>query len=232
MSGVVSVISIVIVVILAIILIKLSQKQAAGPAEFPYKKVDVLFSPAERSFFGVLNQAVGNNAQVFGKVRVADVIVPKKGMSRSQWQTAFNKISGKHFDFLLCDKNDLSVLCAIELNDSSHILKKRKDRDKFLEGACQSANVPFIQIAAKNTYSISEIKQSIAAYLPGSQSQDTMKEPVVSSTARQSQNVDKICPKCSSVMAKKTAKKGKNTGKEFWACSAFPKCRYIEAINS
>jgi len=226
------VIILIIIAIFAIILIKLSQKHETKPTEFPYKKLDALFSPAERSFLGVLNQAVGSNAQVFGKVRVADVIVPKKGMSRSDWQKAFNKISGKHFDYLLCNKNDLSVLCAIELNDSSHNSKKRKDRDKFLEGACQSANVPLIQISAKATYSIHEIQQSIAAYLPSSQSQDTKKEPIVSSTEQQSQEIDKVCPKCSSIMVKKTAKKGKNIGNEFWACSAFPKCRHIEAINT
>ncbi len=232
MSWVVTATFIVIIAIFAIVHIKLSQKQAAGQPEFSYKKIDILFSPAERSFFGVLKQVVGNNAEVFGKVRVADVIMPQKGMSRSKWQTAFNKISGKHFDFLLCDKNDLSVLCAIELNDSSHNSKKRKERDRFLEGACQSANVPIIQIAAKATYSIGEIQQSIAAYLPGILPQETKKESVVSSTEQQSQNVGKLCPKCSSVMVKRTARKGKNMGKEFWACSAYPKCRHIEAIDS
>jgi hypothetical protein len=78
----------------------------------------------------------GNDAQIFGKVRVADVIAPNHGMSRSDRQKSFNKISGKHFDFLLCNKNDLYFLCAIELNDSSHSSKKRIDRDAFLEGAC------------------------------------------------------------------------------------------------
>jgi len=226
------IIALVIVVIFAIVIVKLSQKQGAKQTEYPYKKLDFLFSPAERSFLGVLKQAVGDDAQVFGKVRVADVIVPKKGMSRSDWQKAFNKISGKHFDYLLCNKNDLSVLCAIELNDSSHNSKKRKDRDKFLEGACQSANVPLIQVSAKATYTVNEIQHSIAAYLPGSQSQTSTQESMVSATEQQSHAVDKICPKCSSKMVKKTAKKGKNIGNEFWACSAFPKCRHIEAINA
>ena len=37
----------------------------------------------------------------------------------------------------------------------------------------------------------------------------------------------KRCPKCSSVMVKRTAKKGKHVGKPFLGCSAFPKCRQI-----
>ena len=226
------VIALVIVVLLAIVVVKLSQKQGAQPSEYPYRKLDVLFSPAERSFLGVLNQTVGKNTQIFGKVRVADVIAPKKGMSRSDWQKSFNKISGKHFDFLLCNKSDLSVLCAVELNDSSHNSKKRKDRDAFLEGACQAANVPLIQITARSTYNINEIRQSLAAYLSGGMSPNSMQESVEAVIEHQPFGDEKVCPKCSSKMVKKIAKKGKNIGNEFWACSAFPKCRHIEAINA
>lgn len=218
--------------VLAIVVVKLSQKQVAQPSEYPYRKLDVLFSPAERSFLGVLNQAVGENTQIFGKVRVADVIAPQKGLSRSDWQKSFNKISGKHFDFLLCNTSDLSVLCAVELNDSSHNSKKRKDRDAFLEGACQAANVQIIQIAARSTYNINEIQQSLAAYLPGSMSPDSTQESVEAIIEHQPSGDEKVCPKCSSKMVKKIAKKGKNVGNEFWACSAFPKCRHIEAINA
>ena len=222
----------VIVIFFAIALIQLLQQQEVKPNEFPYRKLDAFFSPAERSFLGVLIQAAGSDTQVFGKVRVADVIAPQKGMSRSDWQKAFNKISGKHFDYLLCDKNDLSVLCAIELDDSSHNSKKRKYRDEFLKGACQSANVPLIQVSAKARYSIHEIHQSIAAYLPHNQSQDTMQELTVSYAGKQPNEVDKICPECSSAMVIRTAKRGKNIGQKFWACSAFPKCRHTEAITA
>ena len=224
--------TLVIVAIFAIMIVTILKQKGEKPTEFPYQKLDVLFSPAERSFLGVLNQAVGDDAKVFGKVRVADVIAPKKGMSRSDWQKAFNKIAGKHFDYLLCNKNDLSVLCAIELNDSSHKSKKRTERDRFLEGACQSANIPLIQVSAKASYTVTEIDDSIAPHLPSRQSQYSTQEPIVSVAEHQPQAVDKVCPKCSSKMVKRTATKGKNAGNEFWACSGFPKCRYIEAINA
>lgn len=32
------------------------------------------------------------------------------------------------------------------------------------------------------------------------------------------------CPKCGKPMIKRMAKKGTNSGKEFWSCSSFPKC--------
>ena len=45
------------------------------------------------------------------------------------------------------------------------------------------------------------------------------------------ESTEKLCPKCSSELALKVAKKGKNIGNEFWACSAFPKCRFVEGKN-
>jgi ssDNA-binding Zn-finger/Zn-ribbon topoisomerase 1 len=36
-----------------------------------------------------------------------------------------------------------------------------------------------------------------------------------------------VCPKCGARLVFRTAKKGTNTGKQFWGCSNFPKCRYI-----
>ena len=38
---------------------------------------------------------------------------------------------------------------------------------------------------------------------------------------------NKYCPKCESIMIRRVAKSGFNTGKEFWGCSRYPKCRYI-----
>ena len=112
------ILTIAIVGIGLFLLAKRSDKGKPAQEGFLYQKSDALFTPGERSFLGVLKQAVGNNAAIFGKVRVADVVEPKSGLSRSARQKAFNKISAKHFDFLLCDKENLSVTCAIELDDA------------------------------------------------------------------------------------------------------------------
>lgn len=34
-----------------------------------------------------------------------------------------------------------------------------------------------------------------------------------------------LCPRCDSPMVQRTARRGKNTGREFWGCSTFPACR-------
>jgi hypothetical protein len=216
-----------LIVVIAAALSKALKIRMPSSTAFPYQKSRALFSPAERSFLGVLHQAVGGNAAIFGKVRVADVVEPRTGLNRSDRQRAFNKISGKHFDFLLCDKGDLSVICAIELDDRSHQSKSRHQRDEFLQGVCEAAGVPLVQVPAMSGYVIDVVKRLIAPHL--SIQGTNHQEP---SPARQESAInEKVCPKCSASMVKRVAKKGTHAGEEFWACSAFPKCRTIEAIN-
>lgn len=123
-----------------------------------YKKVDRLFTKAERSFLGVLNQAVGTQFQVMGKVRLSDVIKPAATNDRSRWQQAFNRITSKHLDFVACDPFDLSIKFAVELDDSSHHRGDRTVRDQFLNEAMKSAGVPLYRFSARRTYSIVEIR--------------------------------------------------------------------------
>jgi restriction system protein len=33
-----------------------------------------------------------------------------------------------------------------------------------------------------------------------------------------------VCPKCAGAMVMRTAKRGKNSGRRFWGCSAYPQC--------
>ena len=134
-------------------------KRKQKPAS--YRITGPLLTPAERSFYGVLQQAVGNSYEIHAKVRVADILTPEKGLDRSKWQIAFNKISPKHFDFVLCDPNTLSVIKVIELNDSSHKKQTRRTRDEFLTAACESANLMLYTIPAKKAYSLHELRKSL-----------------------------------------------------------------------
>ena len=97
-----------------------SKSAKVAQQEFTYQLREALFTPSEIKFYRELEQAIGEQFIVFGKVRVADIITPEKSLSKSNWRTAFNKISAKHFDFVLCDKNTLRVGAVIELDDKSH----------------------------------------------------------------------------------------------------------------
>jgi hypothetical protein len=154
---------IVLLIFFAIVIFAAIAKQHSGNTDgFPYQKSKSLFSPAERSFLGVLEQAVGSEHRVFGKVRIADVANVKTLGNRSAWQRAFNRISAKHFDFVICKASDLTVVCAVELDDKSHQQGKRKERDNFVSGVCQAISLPLLQVPAQQAYSLQELKTKVS----------------------------------------------------------------------
>jgi hypothetical protein len=171
----------VIIVVWVTFLVALA-KGRTRTSDYPYRLSKYLLSKSERSFFGVLVQAVGSNGLVFSKVRVADVIAPKKGLNRSDWQRAFNGVSAKHFDFLICDPGDCSVKLAVELDDARHNSVKSQKRDVFVNGACESAGLPLLRIKAAKAYVVADIQHQLdQALLPRSADQPKRVAPIASS---------------------------------------------------
>lgn len=250
---------VVIVVVLILAVIGAIAKGGGKTGEFRYQLRSNLLSNAERSFYGVLVQAVGSSGLVFTKVRVADVLTPIKALGRSDWQKAFNTISSKHFDFLICDPQTCALKLAVELDDSSHETAKAQRRDRFLNGACESAGLRLLRINAARSYSLTDLKRQIEEAVsppsePSSKAEYATKaQPEASQQLRPAEPAAKgmiiapvalqdgsanptnptedvtapPCPKCSEPMLRRKAKAGANAGKEFWGCSAFPKCRGV-----
>jgi len=189
-----------------------------------------LFSAAERSFLGVLEQAVGKEYRIFGKVRVANVVSVRSASDRGRWQRAFNRISAKHFDFVLCDKSDFAIIGVIELDDKSHYSKKRRNRDAFLSELCDAVTLPLVQIPARRGYAVADIRSQVLDAVQGtSRIGDRSAAPQSSVMASPSSETpaDPLCPKCMSPMVRRTANSGAYAGQEFWGCSTFPRCRGV-----
>ena len=148
-----------VVALVSIVILFFQNTKADAPC---YTRIDRLFSPAELRFLQVLLFALPPQVMVFGKVRVADVLAPRKRLSRRQWRRQFWKISSKHFDFVLIDRDTAHILCAIELDDRSHRRADRVQRDKFLNAACQSAGFPLLRWPVQRQYSRDQIGQRIA----------------------------------------------------------------------
>jgi predicted RNA-binding Zn-ribbon protein involved in translation (DUF1610 family) len=236
----------VAIVILAAVVffLKSGQFSKQHPDSFPYEKQKRLLTPAERSFFGVLEQVVGESHRIFVKVRLGDLFKVKAGLSNSGRATAFNKISAKHVDFVICSNESVDVLAAIELDDKSHNLKKRQERDQFVDKVFESAGVPLGHIAAQKSYSVQEVSRIASSLLniPSDSDQKDEAEfsmgdevPIYEDIANfsfesESKSVP-YCPSCGNTMVKRQAKKGKHSGELFWACSLYPKCREILSIK-
>lgn len=53
-----------------------------------------------------------------------------------------------------------------------------------------------------------------------------LSKPVIPEPERGSAVEDRVCPSCQSKLVMRVAKKGVNSGKSFYGCSTYPKCRY------
>jgi len=145
----------------AIVLKAFLKGKEGGTEDYPYEKEPALFTTAERSFLGVLEQAVDGKLRIMGKVRLADVVKVKRQNNKSTWQKAFNRIQSKHLDFVACDPATLGVKFVIELDDKSHNESKRQDRDLFLDKVLEAAAIPVFHFPAKRQYVVPEIQSTL-----------------------------------------------------------------------
>ena len=113
-----------------------------------------MFSAAEKKFYFMLMKSLNYEATVFAKVRLADIIDVAPHMKGPNYLRAFNKISRKHVDYVICNKKTLEIMAAVELDDSSHLRKDRMDRDKFVDKVFAAAGIPLVHIKAQGHYDL------------------------------------------------------------------------------
>lgn len=81
------------------------------------------------------------NMQVFAKVRLLDLIEPINAKDKS----ALWRIQAKHVDFVITTDN-LIATHVIELDDNSHNMPERQQRDQFVDAALKSCGYKVLHI--------------------------------------------------------------------------------------
>jgi very-short-patch-repair endonuclease len=129
-------------------------------SKWPYLKNDSLLTEAEKKFYFILSEIIGNDYLIFSKVRMADLLhLPK--MNNSQYYHYHNKIQSKHVDFLICDKENIKPLLVLELDDSSHLKIDRILRDTLVDKIFENAQVPILHVKNSATYDKASLLKQI-----------------------------------------------------------------------
>jgi very-short-patch-repair endonuclease len=145
------------------------QPVSIGP--LPYQKKWYLLSPAERDFYDVLCQAAGDRYLIFAKVRLLDLLwLPQNLPNR---QLHMNRVQAKHVDFVLCDPKSVAPALVIELDDASHRLPERQERDIFLNELLQAAGIPLLRVPVRKSFSAPALRGQILETLGVGSRQET-----------------------------------------------------------
>lgn len=189
-------------------------------ARSPYVARKSLLSPAERSFLGVLEQAVGEEYRVYAKVRLADLVEVRSMRDNSRRQQALNRIASNHVDFVLCTPAERVIMAAVELDDGSP-----ERRDPQLDDICRSARLPLVRIAAKRSYAVGDIRREVLRALGGPTGPelgplddiaeaDDRRAPTLPPPDAPAADAP-VCPECRAPMI---------AGHEGWRCSHYLDC--------
>ena len=211
--------------------------------ECPYMRRGPLLTAAERSFLGVIESLIGDRYRIYAQVRLADLVAIRPGTDKRKRQMALNKITSKHVDFVICHPDTLEVLCAIELDDSTHARDDRLARDQFVDAALNSAGLPLVRLVAKAGYQPTEVKKTLEDVMGRLGAQESELPDVVSDahvvSATTSQmdsisNIDRVpkCPKCNGGTVLRTVKSGARANTKLWGCARFPACRGMVPVPS
>ena len=174
-----------VMIVMALAVIKMSQPDI----NVAFQRKSQLFTPVERSFILLLEQAVGNEFRILCRVRLADVLCPRSQSKQSK--AAQQKASTKQLDFVLCDKEDMRPLIAIDLVSAKGPVVKGKEqkegyktkRDWFVSGALETASVAHVRIKVKPGYTAAEIRECIESKLVEYRKVKT-KQPIFTSQKR------------------------------------------------
>ena len=119
----------------------------------------MIFKADEKAFFRTMKDAVGGEYEIFGKIRVTDIIVPKKGASAHAVKKAFNSIEDCYFDFVLCEKTNLAVVCVVQLQDKTHSVRQN-EKDTLIP-ICENLGLPLVRFAITTDYCAGEIQEKL-----------------------------------------------------------------------
>ncbi len=144
---------------------KSNSKVAKSEPRLPYKMMNYsytkrrwLLTKNEQLFYKRLFRVIGKKYLIFPQIHLDQLFhFQSKGQS---WRGAWKSIRYYSVDYVLCDTN-FSIICAIELDDSTHNLEERRMRDEAVEAVFGGAGLPLIRVPLNSVMSDEDLERSI-----------------------------------------------------------------------
>gem|GEM_PF-1210971 len=135
-----------------------------NPNEYHYHRREYFMTKTEHEFFDILDLSFGQYYYIFPQVHLSTIFSEK--IVSQNWTGARNHIDKKSVDFVFCDKQNISPLLAIELDDITHEREDRISRDEEVERIFKEANVPLLRYDCRGSLDRGLIVTMVVDALP------------------------------------------------------------------
>jgi hypothetical protein len=135
------------------------KREVGGPSEevdasklraFPFERTQSVLNEFEHGMYRMLERELRKDFYVFTKVRLGDLVQLKRKSSREAFYNRL--VSGRHVDFLLCDRDTVKPILVIQL-----VEKKNADEHDITEDVLNSAHIPYMFLSPKKAIAPSEL---------------------------------------------------------------------------
>jgi len=131
--------------------------------QYTYTSKEYLITQNENQFYNTLSNMVGAQYVIFPQIHLSAIVDHKvKGQN---WKGAFSHINSKSVDYVVCTKQDLKPVCAIELDDSTHNREDRRLRDIEVDRILEQAHLPLIHISISDSKNADAVKEYLSRIL-------------------------------------------------------------------
>ncbi len=119
------------------------QQRSSAIGQYSYWPKKYMMTKREGEFFLRLNNIFGAKCYVVPQVMLSSLFDAKRNGQSTMG--AWAHINRKSVDYALLSKNDLSIICAIELDDYTHDRENRKARDEEVERIFRETKLPLVR---------------------------------------------------------------------------------------
>lgn len=138
----------------------------------PYTLRKSFLSTREFAYFNVLKQAVGENARIYPKVRLPQIL--NHPGHDPQYRAHWSRVQRRYVDFLVCDTK-LKPILAVKFDPYAN-RKRGQPKDDVLEDTLGSAELPLLRVAPADSYNLDEVTYKIKFAMARHQSSDGLSE--------------------------------------------------------
>ena len=128
---------------------------------YKYQAKEYFMTKSESDFFRILDKATCDKYYIFPQAHLSAILDYK--VPGQNWKYAFRHINGKSVDYVLCDRQTLKPIYAVELDDYTHTYPDRQERDHEVERMLQSAGIPLVRFNDFNNLTKNEIVEKFSA---------------------------------------------------------------------